>query len=64
MIFRHSCAPFELSELHLDQASEVESLIADIHGISRKPQRGDVPRYVKDGARWPQGMVDISGCRG
>jgi len=34
-------------EVHLDQAGEVEGLIADIHGVSRKPQRGDAPRYVK-----------------
>jgi hypothetical protein len=34
-------------EVHLGQVSEVENLIADIHGVSRKPQRGDAPRYVK-----------------
>jgi hypothetical protein len=34
-------------EVHLDQADEVEGLIADIHGVSRKPSRGDAPRYVK-----------------
>jgi hypothetical protein len=34
-------------ELHLDQFSEVEALIADIHGVSRKPERGAAPRYVK-----------------
>jgi len=34
-------------EIHLDQASQVEALIADIHGVSRKPERGTAPRYVK-----------------
>jgi hypothetical protein len=34
-------------EVHLDQADEVEGLIADIHGVSRKPPRGDAPRYIK-----------------
>jgi hypothetical protein len=34
-------------ELHLDQSSEVEELIADIHGVSGKPERGAAPRYVK-----------------
>jgi hypothetical protein len=34
-------------EVHLDQADEVEGLIADIHGVSRKPSRRDAPRYVK-----------------
>jgi TIR domain-containing protein len=34
-------------EIRLDQASEVEGLIADIHGVSRKPERGAAPRYVK-----------------
>lgn len=40
-------------EVHLDQAGEVEGLIADIHGVSRKPQRGDAPRYVK---KLPDGL--------
>jgi hypothetical protein len=34
-------------EMRLDQNSEVEALIADIHGVSRKPERGATPRYVK-----------------
>ena len=34
-------------ELRLDQPTEVEALIADIHGVSRKPERGATPRYVK-----------------
>jgi hypothetical protein len=34
-------------EIHLDQASEVEELIADIYGVSRKPAHGAAPRYVK-----------------
>lgn len=34
-------------EVRLDQQAEVESLIADIHGVSRKPERGAAPRYVK-----------------
>ena len=34
-------------EVHLDQKGEVDGLIADIHGISRKPERGPAPRYVK-----------------
>ena len=34
-------------EVRLDQHSEVEALIADIHGVSRKPERGAMPRYVK-----------------
>jgi TIR domain len=34
-------------EVRLDQANEIEELIADIYGVSRKPERGVVPRYVK-----------------
>jgi hypothetical protein len=34
-------------EVHLDQANEIEELIADIYGVSRKPERGVAPRYVK-----------------
>jgi hypothetical protein len=34
-------------ELRLDQQDEVDALIADIHGISRKPERGAAPRYAK-----------------
>jgi hypothetical protein len=34
-------------ELRLDQQAEVDALIADIHGVSRKPERGAPPRYVK-----------------
>jgi hypothetical protein len=34
-------------EVRLDQQVEVEALIADIHGVSRKPERGAAPRYVK-----------------
>jgi TIR domain-containing protein len=34
-------------ELRLDQPNEVNSLIADIHGVSRKPERGGAPPYVK-----------------
>jgi TIR domain len=33
-------------EVDLDRASEVDGLIADIHGVSRKPVRGAAPRYV------------------
>jgi TIR domain len=34
-------------EVRLDQQAEVEALIADVHGVSRKPERGAAPRYVK-----------------
>ncbi|MGM5022148.1 toll/interleukin-1 receptor domain-containing protein [Tardiphaga sp. 367_B4_N1_1] len=34
-------------EVHLDRKGDVDGLIADIHGISRKPERGSAPRYVK-----------------
>jgi len=34
-------------EVRLDQQTEVDALIADIHGVSRKPERGAAPRYVK-----------------
>jgi hypothetical protein len=34
-------------EIHFDRAHEVESLIADIHGVSGKPRRGPTPRYIK-----------------
>jgi hypothetical protein len=40
-------------EVRLDQAGEVEGLIADIHGVSRKPERGAAPRYVK---QVPEGL--------
>jgi hypothetical protein len=51
-------------EVNLDQISEVEGLIADIHGVSRKPQRGDAPRYVKalpDGLKaWSASAVAVA----
>ncbi len=34
-------------EVRLDRRAELEGLIADIHGVSRKPERGSAPRYVK-----------------
>jgi hypothetical protein len=34
-------------EVRLDQSDEVKALVADIHGVSRKPERGAAPRYVK-----------------
>jgi len=34
-------------ELQPNHQPEVEALIADIHGVSRKPERGAAPRYVK-----------------
>jgi TIR domain len=34
-------------EVRLDHQAEVEALIADIHGVSRKPERGAAPRYIK-----------------
>jgi hypothetical protein len=34
-------------EVRLDHQSEVGALIADIHGGSRKPERGAAPRYIK-----------------
>lgn len=47
----NSLSPFlrtlRCPEIHLDQANEVEELIADIHGVSRKPELGATPRYVK-----------------
>lgn len=47
----HQLSPF-LRGLHcpsvnLDQLNEVDRLIADIHGVSRKPDLGAAPRYVK-----------------
>jgi hypothetical protein len=51
-------------EVHLDQVSEVESLIADIHGVSRKPERGAAPHYVKtlpDGLKaWSASAVAVA----
>jgi hypothetical protein len=51
-------------EVRLDQASEVEGLIAEIHGVSRKPQRGEAPRYVKtlpDGLKaWSSSAVAVA----
>jgi hypothetical protein len=35
-------------EVPLESAIEIEALIADIHGVSRKPVRGAAPRYVKN----------------
>ena len=34
-------------EVRLDQQTEIDALIADIYGVSRKPERGAAPRYVK-----------------
>jgi hypothetical protein len=34
-------------EVRLDEADQVDALIADIYGVSRKPARGNPPRYVK-----------------
>jgi hypothetical protein len=34
-------------EVRLDEPDEVDALIADIHGVSRKPERGARPRYIK-----------------
>ena len=33
--------------INIDDVAEVEKLVADIHGVSRKPERGAAPRYVK-----------------
>ena len=34
-------------EINLAETTEVDALIADIHGVSQKPERGAAPRYVK-----------------
>ena len=34
-------------EIQLDMRDEVEGLVADIYGVSRKPERGDAPRYLR-----------------
>jgi hypothetical protein len=34
-------------EIRLDQSAEIDALIADIHGISRKPALGPTPHYIK-----------------
>lgn len=34
-------------EVRLDEQDEVAALIADIHGVSRKPERGPAPKYVQ-----------------
>jgi hypothetical protein len=34
-------------QIDLGSAEAVDALIADIHGVSRKPERGPAPRYVK-----------------
>jgi hypothetical protein len=39
----------------LDEASDIDRLIADIHGISRKPELGAAPRYVKKSPEGPKG---------
>lgn len=47
----HELSPFlrtlRCPEVRLDQAGEIDALIADIYGVSRKPERGAWPRYVK-----------------
>ena len=54
---REELSPFLRSlrcpEVRLDQAGEIDALIADIYGISRKPERGAAPRYVKPA---PEGL--------
>ena len=40
-------------EVDLDNDADVERLIGDIHGVSRKPALGPAPRYVK---AVPQGL--------
>jgi hypothetical protein len=51
-------------EVHPDQAEEIEGLIADIYGMSRKPERGAAPRYVKtlpDGLKaWSASAVAVA----
>ena len=51
-------------DVHLDQAHEVEALIADIHGISRKPARSAAPRYVKSQPdelkAWSQSAIAVA----
>lgn len=44
-------------EVKLDETREVEALVADIHGVSRKPERGSAPRYVKT---QPEGLKSWS----
>jgi hypothetical protein len=34
-------------EVRLDEPDEVDALIADIYGVSRKPERGARPRYIE-----------------
>jgi hypothetical protein len=51
-------------EINLQSASEVEGLIADIHGVSKKPPLGSPPKYaqtVPDGLKgWSPGVVAVA----
>lgn len=50
--------------IQLNNESEIASLIADIYGVSRKPERGSAPRYVKavpEGLRaWSSSAVAVA----
>jgi hypothetical protein len=51
-------------EIRLGETTDVDSLIADIHGVSRKPELGSAPRYVKkvpDGLKgWSQSAAAVA----
>lgn len=64
----HELSPFlrtlRCPEMRLDQTGQIDALIADIYGISRKPERGAAPRYVKpvaDGLqRWSPAAAAVA----
>jgi hypothetical protein len=51
-------------EINLGNNQQVEELIADIHGVSRKPERGPAPKYVKTVpeplAAWSKSAIAIA----
>lgn len=51
-------------ELDLNDKAAVDELIAELHGVSRKPARGPTPRYVKSvppGLQfWAQGAIAVA----
>jgi hypothetical protein len=64
----HELSPFlrtlRCPEVRLDQVGEIDALVADIYGVSRKPERGAAPRYVKPVAegleRWSPAAVAVA----
>lgn len=51
-------------EIDLSSDDEIAELIADVHGVSRKPERGPAPKYVKTVpgalAKWSKSAVAIA----